>query len=283
MMARFQSEADRNLSATRTVGPGGFPKSFVDQFDLSGRVALVTGGSRGLGLEIATALGGAGARVAIVARRREWLQPAHEHLQERGIEAASFGVDVIESEQVKEVIDGIQERWQAVDVVVNAAGTAWAEPALQTSAEDFSKVVEVNLIGTFLVSQAAARGMARRRAGSIINVTSIAGLRGTSPEVLDTIGYAASKAGIVGLTRDLAVKWARLGIRVNAIAPGFFPTRMSQGVLARVEDQLVDRIPLGRLGRSGEIGGAALFFASDAASYVTGQVLVVDGGLTGSL
>lgn len=267
---------------TQHVEPGA-PENFLHQFDLSGRVALVTGGSRGLGFEIAAALGEAGARVALVARRPDWLEPAHERLRECGIDSSWHAVDVTDGGAFQRLVGDVEEKWQTVDVLVNAAGVAWGEAALDTSRENFSKVVDVNLTGTFTASQAVARGMARRGRGSIVNITSVAGLRGTPAAILDAVGYSASKAGIVGLTRDLAVKWAPLGIRVNAIAPGFFPTRMTHGVLARSEAELVERIPLGRLGRAGEIGAVALFLASQASSYVTGQVLCVDGGITGSL
>lgn len=249
-------------------------------FSLHGRTALVTGGSRGLGLEIAQGLGESGARVAIAARRREWLDDALRSLQSVGIDALAITGDVADPAAAGRMVDEITAAFGRIDILVNAAGRTWGAPSVEMPLERWHEVMEANATGTFLMSQAAGRGMIERGYGRIINVASVAGLAGTPPDVMDAVGYSASKGAIIALTRDLAVKWARHGVTVNALAPGFFPTRMSEKVIARAGARLDAWIPLGRVGKAGELKGAAIFLASDAASYVTGQVIAVDGGLT---
>ncbi len=245
-------------------------------FRLDGRSALVTGGSRGLGLEIAAALAEAGARVALLARRAQFLDEARRQLPD----ALVLTGDVRNEAEVERALAEAEARLGPIDVLVNAAGISWGAPALEMPADKVREVLEVNLVGTFVGCQVAGRRMRARGYGKIVNVASIAGLAGQPPEILDAAGYSASKGGVVALTRDLAVKWGRYGIRVNALAPGFFPTRMTEKLLARTEPLLAARIPLGRVGRPGELAGAALFLASPASDYVTGHVLVVDGGAT---
>lgn len=249
-------------------------------FSLHGRTALVTGGSRGLGLEIAQGLGESGARVAIAARRREWLDDALRSLQSVGIDALAITGDVADPAATGRMVDEITAAFGRIDILVNAAGRTWGAPSVEMPLERWHEVMEANATGTFLMSQAAGRGMIERGYGRIINVASVAGLAGTPPDVMDAVGYSASKGAIIALTRDLAVKWARHGVTVNALAPGFFPTRMSEKVIARAGARLDAWIPVGRVGKAGELKGAAIFLASDAASYVTGQVIAVDGGLT---
>ena len=255
--------------------------SVKDLFDLSGTVALVTGGSRGLGLEIATALGEAGAGVAITARREQWLTSAEEALAVKGIACLSIACDVTQPSQVKAAVAAVLERFGRIDILVNNAGVSWGESVDTMPVEKWQAVFETNVTGCFLMAQAAGAAMMRGgRGGAIINVASIAGLVGTPPDVLDAVGYSASKGAVISLTRDLAVKWAAHGIRVNAIAPGFFETRMTTGLLERNRAAIERSTPMGRIGRPGELQGAALFLASPASSYVTGHVLVVDGGTT---
>ncbi|MDQ7800640.1 MAG: SDR family oxidoreductase [Armatimonadota bacterium] len=249
-------------------------------FDLSGRVAVVTGGSRGLGLEIAEGLGEAGARVVVAARRAQWLGPAEDHLRARGIEVSAVACDVADPEQARRLVQGAVDRFGRLDVLVNNAGVSWGAPLEEMPLERWRHVLDVNLTGTFLVTQAAVPVMKAAGWGRIVNVASVAGLVGSPAEILDAVGYAASKGGVVALTRDLAVKLAPFGITVNAVAPGFFPTRMSEKLLERVGDQVVSRVPMGRLGREGDLKGVVVFLASEAARYVTGQVLAVDGGST---
>ena len=251
-----------------------------DLFDLSGRVALVTGGSRGLGREIAEGLAEAGAAVTITARREQWLGPAEAELRAAGLDVRAAVCDVTDPAAVAALVDGVVARHGAIDVVVNNAGIAWGAPAEEMPVERFRQVMDTNATGAFLVAQAAARHMIPRRAGVIVNTASVTGLVGTAPAVLCAAGYSASKGAVIALTRQLAIEWAGHGIRVNAIAPGFFPSRLSEVVIARGEARMTADVPLGRLGRPGELKGVVLFLVSDAASYITGQVLAVDGGAT---
>lgn len=250
-------------------------------FDLSGRVAIVTGGSRGIGLAIAHALGEAGATVAISARREQWLEPARVELAQAGIPVHAGLCDVSQPEDVDRFVADVVERFGRIDVLVNNAGQSWGAPVFEMPVERWRQVIETNLTGTFLMSRAvAARMIAAGRGGRILNVASIVALIGSDPEVLDAVGYTASKGGIVALTRDLAVKWARHGITVNAIAPSFVETRMAEPIIRRHAAELTAEVPLGRLGTTDDLKGVALFFCSSASAYVTGQVLAVDGGQT---
>jgi len=248
-------------------------------FDLSGRVAIVTGGSRGLGAEFAEGLAEAGASVMLCARRDEWLLPAVESLRGRGLTADALRCDVTSTTDVQAVVDATLERFGQVDILVNNAGVSWGERPEAMALEKWQKVIDVNLTGAFICSQAAGREMIKRRYGRIINVASIAGLQG-NVNGRYYAGYAASKAGLMGLTRELAASWGRHGIRVNAIAPGFFHSRLSDSSIAQIESSLNAVTPLGRVGSPGELKGVAVFLASDASNYITGQTIIVDGGGT---
>jgi NAD(P)-dependent dehydrogenase (short-subunit alcohol dehydrogenase family) len=255
--------------------------SVKDLFDLSGTVALVTGGSRGLGLEIAIGLGEAGAAVAITARREQWLTEAEAALTAAGIRCFATTCDVSRQDQVDAAIAAVAARFGRLDVLVNNAGISWVEAVETIPVEKWRSVLDTNLTGCLLMSRAAGAVMLRDgRGGSIVNISSIAGLVGTPADVLDAAAYSASKGAIISFTRDLAVKWARKGIRVNAIAPGFFETRLTTATIERSREEIERAAPMGRIGRPGELQGAALFLASPASSYVTGHVLVVDGGTT---
>jgi gluconate 5-dehydrogenase len=244
-------------------------------FDLSGRVALVTGGSRGLGEEMAEGLAEAGASLVLVARREQWLTPTVQRFSARGFHCTGALCDVSDPASVQRVVDDVER----VDILVNNAGVTWGQPAEDMPLEKWKLVLDTNLTGAFLFCQAAGRKMIQRGSGSIINVSSVAGLV-AMPGGVHAAGYAASKGGLLALTRELAAKWARHGIRVNAIAPGFFPSRMSEKVLEKVGPEVEARIPMGRVGRAGELKGVAVFLASAAAGYITGQTIVVDGGAT---
>jgi NAD(P)-dependent dehydrogenase (short-subunit alcohol dehydrogenase family) len=246
-------------------------------FDLAGRVAIVTGGSVGLGRQMAEGLAEMGANLVLCARKKERCLKTAEELQQLGVEVLALGCDVKDPASIGEVVDATMKHFGRIDVLVNNAGTSWGAPVEEMTLVQWNKVVETNLTGTFLFSQAAGKVMIAQRRGKIINIASIAGLRGTSSD-LPAIGYSSSKGGVIAFTRDLAWKWGMHGIRVNAIAPGWFPSDMSQKIIERHQDKLLASIPLGRLGNSQDLKGAAIFLASDASDFVTGHILVVDGG-----
>ena len=246
-------------------------------FDLSGRVALVTGGSRGLGAEFAEGLAEAGASLMLCARRDEWLGPGAEQLRARGFAVHAMRCDVADEADVQAVVDATVERFGKIDILVNNAGVSWGERPEAMTLQQWQRVIDVNLTGAFICSRAVGREMIARRFGRIINIASIAGLQGNVNGPYYA-GYVASKAGLMGLTRELAVSWGRHGIRVNAIAPGFFHSRLSDPSIAQIEPSLNAVTPLGRVGNPGELKGVAVFLASDASNYITGQTIVVDGG-----
>ncbi len=243
-------------------------------FDLSGRVALVTGGSRGLGEEMAEGRAAAGASLVLRARRAQWLDPTVERFRARGFRCDGAICDVADPDSVARAV-GSMER---IDILVNNAGVTWGQPAEEMPLDRWRSVLDTNLTGAFLFCQAAGRKMIDQGGGTIINVASVAGL--VAMPDLPTAGYSASKGGLLALTRQLAAEWARHGIRVNAIAPGFFPSRMSEKVLERIGPEVEAHIPMRRVGRPGELKGVAVFLASTASSYITGQTIVVDGGAT---
>ena len=251
-----------------------------DLFDLTGKVAIVTGGSRGLGQEMATALGEAGAKVAITARREQWLTPANEELTSLGIECLALKTDISNPEQVRDMVEQTLREWGQIDILVNNAGITWGAPPEDMPPEKWETVMAVNATGTFLCCQEVGKAMMKKGSGNIINITSTTGLRAIDPRVMQAIGYQASKAAIVAVTRQLAVEWARYNIRVNAIAPHFFTTRLSREVMATAENELIEHIPMSRTGRDGELKGVIVFLASEASSYITGQVISVDGGMS---
>jgi NAD(P)-dependent dehydrogenase (short-subunit alcohol dehydrogenase family) len=252
-----------------------------DLYTLSGKVALVTGGSRGLGFAIAEGLGEAGAEVIITARRPEWLMQAQTDLTTKNISCFAKTCDLREPVQVEDCVSEILARFKRVDLLVNNAGVSWGAPAETMPLEQWRKVIDTNLTGTFLVTQAIGKSMIDSgRGGVVVNIASVAGLVGAAPELIDSICYHTSKGGLISFTRDLSVKWARYGIRVNCIAPGFFRTRLSNKVIEHAEQEILRMIPMGRVGMLDEIKGVVVFLASPASSYITGQTLVVDGGLT---
>ncbi len=253
----------------------------MDLFSLKDKVALVTGGGRGLGEVFALALAGAGARVVACSRKLDACQTTAEAIIAQGGMALALACDVTNPEDVERVVQATIAAYGAVDILVNNSGATWGAPAEAMPPERFAHVMQVNVQGTFLVSQAVAKTMiARGLGGVIVNIASVAGLLGGRPEVIQTVGYAASKGAVISMTRDLATSWAQYGIRVNAIAPGWFPTKMSAALLERNRDVFLQAIPLHRFGAPEDLQGVILFMASPASSYITGQTLVVDGGMT---
>lgn len=250
-------------------------------FDLTGQVALVTGGSRGLGLQIAEALGEAGAKVMISARKAAELEEGAAHLQARGIDARWIAADASKPEDIARLAAETQERLGPVDILVNNAGATWGAPAESHPLEAWDKVMNLNVRAMFLLSQAIGRDcMIPRRRGRIVNVASIAGLAGNSTE-MKTVAYNTSKAAAINFTRALAGEWGVYGINVNAIAPGFFPSKMTRGTFERLgEEALAAHAPLRRLGDDDDLKGVALLLASAAGKHITGQVIAVDGGVS---
>ena len=249
-------------------------------FNLSGKVAIVTGGSRGLGKEMAVGLGEAGARVTITARREEWLTPACEELKGLGIECLAVKADVAKPEDVERFVTEALQRWGRIDLLVNNAGITWGAPPENMPLDKWDAVLDTNAKGALICSQQVGKQMIDQGGGNIINVASTTGLLAVDPRAMQAIGYQASKAAIIAMTRQLAVEWAKHHIRVNAIAPFFFKTRMTESVTQRAANELIRHIPMGRFGQEGELKGTVLFLASDASSYITGQVINIDGGMS---
>ena len=250
-----------------------------DLFDLSWKTAIVTGGSRGIGKEMAEGLAEAGANVMLCARRAEWLDETVAEFAKRGFSVAGNACDVSKPDEVQALIDETISRFGSIDVLVNNAGVSWGAMPEEMTLEQWQKVIDVNLAGCFLMAQAAGRQMLKQGSGSIINIASISGITSSANGPFYA-GYVASKAGLIGLTRELAASWGWKGIRVNAIAPGFFHSRLADSVIDIYERSIQENNIIPRVGNEGELKGVALFLASDASSYVTGQTIAVDGGMT---
>jgi NAD(P)-dependent dehydrogenase (short-subunit alcohol dehydrogenase family) len=253
--------------------------SIQELFALTGRVAIVTGGSRGLGEEMAEGLAEAGAALMICARREQWLTPTLERFAARGFRIEGLVADVSNPADVQAVVDKTMATYGRVDILVNNAGVTWGARPEEMPLDKWQKVIDVNLTGAFLFAQAAGREMLKRDYGRIVNISSIAGLHAAvhGPHYA---AYAASKAGLLGLTRELAASWGRQNIRVNAIAPGFFHSRLADPALPLAEPAIKASSPIPRIGAEGELKGVCVFLASDASNYITGQTIVVDGGRT---
>ncbi len=251
-------------------------------FDLTGKTALVTGGSRGLGLQIAEALGEQGAKIVLSSRKQSDLDEAVAHLKTLGIEASAIAADLSQESAVGPLVAETLKRLGHIDILINNAGATWGAPAEDHPVEAWDKVMNLNIRSIFLLSQAVGKqSMIPRKYGRIINVASIAGLSGNGPQSMQTIAYNTSKGAVVNFTRTLAGEWGRHGITVNALAPGFFPSKMTKGVLEKLgKDELAHRAPLQRIVDDEDLKGAALLFSSDAGKHITGQILAVDGGIS---
>lgn len=248
-------------------------------FDLSGKTALVTGGSRGLGLQIAEALGEAGARVVLSSRKAQDLEEAAASLRVRRIKVEWIAADCSKEEDTRRLANDSIQLMGGIDILVNNAGATWGQPAEEHTVAGWDKVMDLNVRGYFVLAQQVARSsMIPRRSGRIINISSIAGLNGNSPE-MTTLAYNTSKSAVIGFTRTLAAEWGRYGINVNCICPGFFMTRMASGLLESFSvDGMVAAAPLKRIGDEEDLKGISVLFASDASKHVTGQCVAVDGG-----
>jgi len=252
----------------------------IKLFDLTGRVVVITGGSAGLGLQMATGFAEAGARVVVCSRNHERCEEAARSLRETGAEAAGICCDVSKADEVSALADEVIARFGRIDVLVNNAGRTWWAAPEDTPLDKWQYVVDLNVTGTFMCAQAFGRHMIRQKGGRIINIASVSGLQGKNPEINDSIAYTTTKGAVVNMTRDLAVKWAKHNILVNAIAPGFFLASRNQGRFDARRDKILGEIPLGRPGGDNDLKGVAVFLASDAASFITGAILPVDGGVT---
>jgi len=247
-------------------------------FDLSGKTALITGGSRGLGLQMAHALGEAGARLMLCARQADELEAACAELQAAGLDARWVAADCAVQADLEKLVSETLQRMGDVDILVNNAGATWGAPAQEHPLEAWDKVMDLNVRGTFLLCQLIGQQSMIARGGRIINVASIAGLGGNPPGMA-SIAYNTSKGALINFTRTLACEWGRYGINVNAICPGFFPSKMTAGTLAALgEERLAASAPLRRLGDEEDLKGVTVLLASDAGKHITGQCLVVDGG-----
>jgi gluconate 5-dehydrogenase len=249
--------------------------------DLSGKIAVVTGGSRGLGLQIAEALGEMGARIVVTARKKEELDSAVARLQKEKIEASSYVCDIGRREAIAPVAEEILKNLGRVDILVNNAGATWGAKAEEHPLEAWDKLVNVNLSGLFALTQIVAKkSMIPAKWGRIINIASVAGLLGQDPRFAPTAAYTATKHGVVGLTRQLAAEWGVHGITVNAICPGFFPSKMTRATLETTGKLIQEWTPTRRLGNDEDLKGVAVLLASEASRHITGQAIAVDGGAT---
>ena len=254
-------------------------RSIQQLFDLRGKTALVTGGSRGLGLQLARALGEAGATLMLSSRKAHDLEQAAAELKADGIDARWIAADCAQDAEIKRLADETLAQFGHLDILVNNAGASWGAPAEDHPVDAWDKVMNLNVRGYFLLSQRVAKqSMIARRSGRIINVASILGLNGNPPD-MNTIAYNTSKGAVINFTRTLGAEWGRYNITVNAICPGFFPSKMTAGLMATVgEDRLAAAAPLQRLGDDEDLKGLCVLFASDAGKHITGQWLAVDGG-----
>jgi gluconate 5-dehydrogenase len=245
-------------------------------------VAIVTGGSRGIGLQMAEGLGEMGARVAITARKQDELDEAKAHLAGLGVECLTVRGDLSQFDSIPGVVDAVLAKWGQVDVLVNNAGCNWAAKAEEYPDEAWHKVMSLNVDAPFfLAREVGRRSMIPRRSGKIVNIASVAGMAGNPPAWgMGTLGYSTSKGALINMTRALAAEWAPYNINVNAICPGFFPSKMTRGTLERIDRQILDLTPLGRLGGEEDLKGCVVFLASEASRHVTGQAIPVDGGMT---
>jgi NAD(P)-dependent dehydrogenase (short-subunit alcohol dehydrogenase family) len=248
-------------------------------FKIEGKIALVTGGSVGLGEQMATALAEAGANVALSARNVERCEATAEKIRKAcGVKTLAIKCNVAEEPEVRAMVEAVLGKFGRIDILINSAGTNWGASAVDYPLKGWNKVMGVNLSGTFFCCQNAGRAMIAQGGGKIINIASVAGMLGFEPEKMDAVAYPASKAAVISLTKDLAAKWARYNINVNAIAPGWFPTDMTDWVMKDHGTLILEGIPMKRYGKDYELKGATLFLASEASSFVTGHTLAVDGG-----
>ena len=249
-----------------------------DLFSLEGKTAIVTGGGRGLGEQMATGLAEAGSNIVVCSRKLERCEEIAQRIQSSGVKTLAFRCDVAREEDVNHVVKETVREFGKIDILVNNSGRTWGALVEEFSIEGWKKVIDVNVTGTFQMTQKAGREMIKQRSGKIINIASYAGMRGTDPDYLNAIAYNTSKGAVVTFTKDLAVKWAKYGIHVNAIAPGWFTTEMTKWSMEHFREKMLARILFKRFGGEDDLKGAVVFLASKASDFVTGHILCVDGG-----
>jgi gluconate 5-dehydrogenase len=252
----------------------------MDLFNLARKTAIVTGGATGLGQRIAIGLAEAGSNIVICSRKLERCQEAAQRIESLGVKALALRCDLNREEEIEDVVKGTLREFEKIDILVNNSGRTWGAPVEELDIENWKKVMDVNVTGAFLFSQKVGREMIKQKSGKIINIASYAGLIGTDPDYMNAIPYNTSKGAIIAFTKDLAVKWAKYGIHVNAIAPGWFATEMTKWSRENRGKKILDRILLKRFGEEDDLKGTVVFLASKASDYVTGHILCVDGGLT---
>lgn len=262
---------------------GEIPMAVLDLFSLKGKTAIVTGGGRGLGAQIARGFAEAGANVVVCSRKVDSCIEMSEELEKLGVKSIGLACDVANEEDVKKVVEEAVKEFGQIDILVNNSGATWGASTIDMPVQAFQKVLNVNTTGTFIMSKEVGKVMIKQNSGKIINIASVAGLGGTHPDFMETIGYNSSKGAVITLTKDLAAKWGQYNINVNAIAPGFFPTKMSNVTIENGREYILAGTPLNRLGNEEDLKGVAVFLASKASDYMTGDVLVVDGGMSSQI
>jgi len=250
----------------------------MDFFNLRGKAAIVTGGGRGLGQQMALGLAEAGADIAVCSRKLEKCQEVAHQIESMGLKALAFRCDLFREEEIDQVVKETIKELGRIDILINNSGRTWGASVEEIKIEDWKKVIDLNITGTFQFTQRVGREMIRQGSGKIINIASIAGLRGTDPEYLNAIAYNTSKGALIAFTKDLAVKWAKYGIQVNAIAPGWFVTEMTKWSMEHFSKKMVDHLLIKRFGGEDDLKGAVVFLSSKASDYITGHILCVDGG-----
>jgi NAD(P)-dependent dehydrogenase (short-subunit alcohol dehydrogenase family) len=254
--------------------------SILDLFNLAGKVSIITGGGDGLGKMIAIALGEAGSDIIICSRKLEKCEATAHEIEKLGVRALPFKCDIDRDGDVDRVTTTTLKEFGKIDILVNNSGRTWGASPEDIKIEDWQKVIDLNITGTFRCTQKVGREMIKQKQGKIINISSYTGLMGTDPEFMNAIPYNVSKGALITFTKDLATKWAKYNINVNCIAPGWFPTKISQWILENKGEKILSRLLIKRFGNEDDLKGVAIFLASRASDYMTGQVLSVDGGLT---
>lgn len=247
-------------------------------FDLTNKTAIVTGGGSGLGKQMAIALAEAGANVVVCSRKVEMCQKTSEQIKEIGRSSVALRCDITKIEDIQNVIDTTLDLFGNIDILINNSGTSWMAPFLDTPDDKWDKVMQVNVKGTFMFSKEVGKVMTNQKSGKIINIASIAGLKGQPASFMNAWAYSTSKGAVISMTKDLATKLAPYNVQVNTIAPGLFLTKLTKS-LSHVREPLLEKIPSGRFGSEEDLKGTAVFLSADASNYVTGHTLVVDGGL----